>query len=168
MLLLEPQNTPATLLDAATAAVGATGRSCNAAGHCNRCCWSHRTLLQRCRTLQLLLPEPQDAPATLQDTATAAARATGRPCNTAGRCNCWCRSHRTLCRTLQLLAPEPQDAPATLQDAATAGAGATGRSCNAAGRCNCCCWGHWTLLQRCRTLQLLVAEPQENTAGETS
>ena len=32
-------------LRAGTGAAGATGRSCKAAGRCNRCCWSHRTLL---------------------------------------------------------------------------------------------------------------------------
>ena len=92
----------------------ASARSCNVTGRCNCCCrshrtlmqccwslqlllWSHRALLQRCWTLQLLLPEPQDAPATLLD---AAARATGR-CNAPRPCNCCCRSHRTLLQRSQ-------------------------------------------------------------------
>ena len=115
---------------------------CNASGRCNCCFRSHRTLLQRFRTLQLLLPEQQNAPVTLLDAATAASGATERSCDASGRCNCCCRSNRTLLQrfqTLQLLLPEPQDAPATLPFAATAAAGATERSCNASGRCNCCC-----------------------------
>ena len=52
-----------TLLDAATGAARATGRSSKAAGRCNRCCWSHWTLLQGCWTLQQVLLELQEAPA---------------------------------------------------------------------------------------------------------
>ena len=61
---------PATLPDAATAPFGAKQRSCNSPRRCNCCLQGHATLLQRSRTLQLLLPEPRNA-AALLDAATA-------------------------------------------------------------------------------------------------
>ena len=123
---------------------GPCNSPCNASGRCNCCFRSHRTLLQRFRTLQLLLPEQQNAPvtlldaataaperqnapATLPDAATATAGATERSCNASGRCNCCCRSHRMLLQRfqmLQLLLLEPQNL--LLANAET-------------GRCNCCC-----------------------------
>ena len=153
-VLLEPQNAPARLLDAATRAAGATGRSCNpatgaagatgrcctAGGRCNRCCRSHRTL-QGCWMLQQVLLEPHDAPALLLDAATGAAEATGRSSKVARRCNRCCWNHTTLlqgCWTLRQVLPsllqdcwtqqqvllEPQYAPASLLDAATDAASA--------------------------------------------
>ena len=49
------------------AAARATERSCIAPTRCPCCCHSHRTLLQRSRTLQTLLPGPQNAPAGVQN-----------------------------------------------------------------------------------------------------
>ena len=51
--LREPLCSPATHPDAATAASGATQRSCNASRRCNCCFWAHATLLQCFRSLQL-------------------------------------------------------------------------------------------------------------------
>ena len=70
VLLLRPQNVPATLEGAATAASEVTARSCNAPGRCN-----------------LLLLRPQNAPATLLEGATGASEATERSCNALRRCN---------------------------------------------------------------------------------
>ena len=50
-------------------------------GRCNAPDTAPATLLQRSQTLQLLLPSPQNAPATLPDAATAACEATERACN---------------------------------------------------------------------------------------
>ena len=78
---------PATLPDGATAASWPLQRSSNARGRCN--CWTlPEAAPQRARTLQELLLEPQHAPATLQDAATAALGATARICNAPGRCDC--------------------------------------------------------------------------------
>ena len=82
---LEPLDAPARLLNAETGAAGATGRSCKAAGLRNRCCWSSRTFLQGCWTLQQVLLELQDAPARLLNAETGAAGATGRSCKAAER-----------------------------------------------------------------------------------
>ena len=73
-------NAPATLMDAATAASWPLQRSCNAPGRCNCCFLASATLLQRSRTLQLLLPGLCNAPATLLD----AARLLPGLCNTHG------------------------------------------------------------------------------------
>ena len=51
---------PGTLLDAATAACGATPRSCNAVGRCNCWFWCHATVLQRFWTLQLMFLRPRN------------------------------------------------------------------------------------------------------------
>ena len=92
-----------------------------------RCYWP----LQRSQTLQLLLPGPRNAAATLPDAATAASKAAERSCNAPRRCNCCFRGHATLLQrsqTLQLLLLGPCNAPALLLDAATAAS--TQRCCN--------------------------------------
>ena len=103
------------------------------------CCSSpcHRAVLERSQTLFLLLQEPQNAPATLQDAATGAAGAAECSCSAPGRCICCFRSHKTLLQcsqTLQLVLQEQQNAPTTLPDAASGTSGATERSCNAPNR----------------------------------
>ena len=80
LLLLKPQNAPATFQDVASAACGATRRSCNAARRCKCCFW----------TLQLLLLEPERScrHRTLLGAISAAAGATRGSCNAPGRCKC--------------------------------------------------------------------------------
>ena len=70
-------NAPATLPDSATAASRPLQRSA-----------TQQLLLQRTRTLQLLLHGLSDAPATLLDAATAASSPLQRSRNAPGHCNC--------------------------------------------------------------------------------
>ena len=101
LLPLGTRNAPANLLDAATAASGATQRCCNASGRCNCCFWGHAALLQRSWTLQLLLLGPRNAPPALPE-AVAAASGLGT-------------------RNAPATLPQrSRNAPATLPDAATA------------------------------------------------
>ena len=55
LLLLGPRSAPATLLGAATAASGATQRSCNAAGRCNCYFWGSRSRATAAKTRNKLL-----------------------------------------------------------------------------------------------------------------
>ena len=73
---------------------GATQRTCNAPGRSNCYFWSHAMLLQRSRTLQLLLLGSRNAPAPVLDAASAACGATQRYCTALGRCNCCFNSFR--------------------------------------------------------------------------
>ena len=88
------------------------------------CCFrGHAMLLQRSRTLQLLLLVPRNASATLPDAATAASWPLQRSCNTPRRCNCCFWGRAPLLQrswTLQLLLPGLCNAPATLLGAAAA------------------------------------------------
>ena len=68
-MVLEPQNAPAALLDAATAAYGATELSRDARGRYNLCVWSHSTLLQLLDDATAASVGPQKAPATLHHAA---------------------------------------------------------------------------------------------------
>ena len=147
---------PATLPDAATAASWSLQRSCNAPGCCNCCFLATATLLQRSRTLQLLLPGHCNAPATLPDTATAASWPLQRSCNAPRCCNCCFLATATLLQrsqTLQLLLPGHCNALATLPDDPAK------QRClaTAPGRCNCCFLATATLLQCFWTMQLYAA-----------
>ena len=70
LLLTGLCNAPVTLPGAVTAVSRPLQRSWNASGHCNCCSLGHEVLLQRSRTLQLLLMGPRSAPSTLLDAAT--------------------------------------------------------------------------------------------------
>ena len=155
LLLAGPRNAPATLPDATTADSGATQLSRNAPGRCN-CCFQGHDGLQQCSwTLQLRLPGPRRAPASLPCAATAASEGMQQSCSTLGRCNCCSQGHATLLQRCWML---------QLPDAATAASWAAQRSCNAPERCDCCFQGHATLLQRSRTLQLLLPGPRSAPA----
>ena len=104
-----PRNAPTTLAGAATAASSATQVSSNAPGRCNWCLQGHAPLLQCSRALQILLPEPRSAPATLADAATAAFGPLLSSCNALGYCNCCVLATASHC-----------NAPVPLLDAATA------------------------------------------------
>ena len=126
LLMLEPQDTLAILLDADAVPIvaGATEHFCNAPwGYrmllqpwLTLClllhCWSHRTLPQHSKTLFLLMLEPQDTPAILPDAVSIAAVAT-------------------------------EHSFSMLLDAVSA-AGSTECCCNAPAHCFCS-WGHRTL-----------------------
>ena len=135
LLLLGLCSSPATtLLDSSTAASGAMQRCNNASGRCNCCFWGYIALLQRFRTLQLLILSPRHAPvtlpansnccfwsdATLQQLswiiAISASRATQGFSNAPRRYNYCCCGHTPLLqryRTLQMLLVCPRKPPAT-------------------------------------------------------
>ena len=140
---------PATLLDAATAAPGATQRFCNPPGCCSCCFWGHATLLQHSWALQLLPSGPRNAPATLPDAVTVASGATRRFRNAPRRCNCcfWATQrncciwvHTTLLQRFQHFRTlQPQNGPHGPLPCARALRGfATWPPRNSSpGRCNC-------------------------------